>query len=479
MSRRWLQVLVGALVVDGIFALVTRLDELDRLMHGDRSFSTLFSVAGLGWLLVVFIAVGGVSRSMYTARRRLVASEGTLDSVASTSRDWLWEADNELRLTYCSPRVSEQLGYTPQELLGRALPTLLTGDDEPRARQILAHAVSTKSGWNDVELRWQHSGGHAVTLQGSAAPIFNHTGAVVGFRGTRRTVTEAMTAERSIVAARARITDVLNEGAVDTALQPIVDVATGRLRGAEALARFRDGRGPVTWFADARETGQGLELDRLAFTSALCTLPALPPDAYLSINATPELITDPQWQQMLAAGDLPLERLVVEITEHVEIGRYDDIHAALLPLRERGLRLAIDDTGAGYASFSHVLQLRPDIIKIDRSLVTNIAEDLARRSLVTALMLLALDLNATLTAEGVETVPELTVIATLGVDNAQGYLLGRPTIDQRRWRSWHNRTWHCIATREHAGTLTHNLGPPPKPRPATPRAHPAGVAVLP
>ena len=233
----------------------------------------------------------------------------------------------------------------------------------------------------------------------------------------------------------------LRDTAIDIALQPIVDVTTGTLTGAEALARFRDGRGPDAWFAHARETGQGLELDRLAFTTALKTLSSLPPHAYLSINATPELVTDPQWQCLLASGDHPLDRLVVEITEHVEIGRYDEIRSALLPLRERGLRLAVDDTGAGYASFSHVLDLRPDIIKIDRSLISHIETDPARRSLVTALVILAFDLNATLTAEGIETASELAAVATLGVDNAQGYLLARPTTDSRRWRSWHQRSW--------------------------------------
>jgi EAL domain-containing protein (putative c-di-GMP-specific phosphodiesterase class I) len=125
----------------------------------------------------------------------------------------------------------------------------------------------------------------------------------------------------------------------------------------------------------------------------------------------------------------------------VQIGNYTDLHAFLASLRERGVRLAIDDTGAGYASLSHVLQLRPDIIKIDRSLVTNIAGDPARRSLVTALVLLALDLNATLTGEGVETAAELATLEMLGVDQAQGYFLARPTSDRARWSRWQERSW--------------------------------------
>jgi len=113
----------------------------------------------------------------------------------------------------------------------------------------------------------------------------------------------------------------------------------------------------------------------------------------------------------------------------------------LAPARERGVRLAVDDTGAGYASLNHVLQLRPDIIKIDRSLITGLSSDPARRSLVTALVLLALDLGASVTAEGVETPQELETLASLGVDDAQGYLLARPTTNALRWRHWYDRNW--------------------------------------
>jgi EAL domain-containing protein (putative c-di-GMP-specific phosphodiesterase class I) len=247
-----------------------------------------------------------------------------------------------------------------------------------------------------------------------------------------------------VVAVRLRLIDMLRDEAVDVALQPIVSVVTGRMVGAEALARFRDGRGPEAWFAEARSIGFGLELDRLCFSAALDLLPVLPPDVSLSVNTSPELLVDPAFQQLLTGPDVDLSRLVVEVTEHVEIGRYDDIRAALLPVRERGLRLAVDDTGAGYASFSHVLQLRPDIIKIDRSLVSNVTTDPARRSLLTALVLLALDLGATVTAEGVEDRSELETLAALGVDEAQGYFLARPTTDPVRWARWSERTWHQL-----------------------------------
>jgi EAL domain-containing protein (putative c-di-GMP-specific phosphodiesterase class I) len=131
----------------------------------------------------------------------------------------------------------------------------------------------------------------------------------------------------------------------------------------------------------------------------------------------------------------------VEITEHRPVACYDDVLAALRPLREQGLHLAVDDTGAGYASFQHVLRLRPESIKLDRSLLSEITTDPARRSLVTAIVLLALDLGATVVAEGVEDEAELCALADLGVHLAQGYLLARPASDAAVQASWARLDW--------------------------------------
>jgi EAL domain-containing protein (putative c-di-GMP-specific phosphodiesterase class I) len=136
--------------------------------------------------------------------------------------------------------------------------------------------------------------------------------------------------------------------------------------------------------------------------------------------------------------DLPLPQLVVEITEHTVVNSYAVLHHELTPLRERGLRIAVDDAGAGYASLRHVLELRPDFIKVDRWLIHGIARDHARRVAVSAFLSLALDLGASVVAEGVERPEDLEVAHQLGLHAAQGYLLGRPTTDLEivpRWLS--------------------------------------------
>jgi EAL domain-containing protein (putative c-di-GMP-specific phosphodiesterase class I) len=164
----------------------------------------------------------------------------------------------------------------------------------------------------------------------------------------------------------------------------------------------------------------------------------------------------------VARDDISLENLVVEMTEHDVVHKYAALRDELDPLRERGFRIAIDDAGAGYASLRHIVELRPDFIKIDRSLVNGIANDHARRVAVSAFVLLALDLGATVIGEGVERPCDLDVLADLGVHAAQGYLLGRPstrTDDLARWVTTPTAPKCAQATRRQRGIMATTHAP--------------------
>ena len=119
-------------------------------------------------------------------------------------------------------------------------------------------------------------------------------------------------------------------------------------------------------------------------------------------------------------------RVVLEITEHTDVEDYDRLLRALQPLRQRGLKVAVDDTGAGYASLRHILNLRPDFIKLDMDLIRHIDLDPARRALASALIAFARDTDSCIIAEGIETASEFATLRSLGVEQAQGYFLGRP-----------------------------------------------------
>lgn len=243
-------------------------------------------------------------------------------------------------------------------------------------------------------------------------------------------------AERTRAASRARIRELIHSGSVVIALQPIVSLGTGRVLGTEALSRFPGDHGPPNVvFAAAHAAGAGTELERLAAARAFETLGLLGSEAYLAINLTPAVAIELA-SIAVQTPDLPLDRLVLEITEHSAVDNYQVLRGSLGPARERGLRLAIDDAGAGYASLHHIVELHPDLIKIDRSLIDGNAHDPARRSVIRAFVGLAADLDAHVVGEGVETRADLESARDLGVDAAQGYLLARPSTDRGDLRRW-------------------------------------------
>ena len=214
-------------------------------------------------------------------------------------------------------------------------------------------------------------------------------------------------------------------GGLTVLAQPIVDLASGRVVGVEALARFPDHPGsPAEVFALAAELELGTTVELAAVREALQLIPHLPPHAYLSVNAAPATVADPELAHLLA-GVAP-GRVVLELTEHAAIGDYATLLGQLAALRAQGIRLAVDDTGSGYSSLQHILALAPDVIKLDIALVRGIDHDRARAALARALTHFAADAGALLIAEGIETPAELTALRDLGVGLGQGFFLGRP-----------------------------------------------------
>ncbi len=222
------------------------------------------------------------------------------------------------------------------------------------------------------------------------------------------------------------IAGALQPGAIRAVYQPIFGLATLDIVGYEALARFdrEPVRGPDAWFAAADQAGMGLELEVAAIRAAVARFSELPAPAYLAFNASPATAVSEELATLLLG--LPAERLVLEITEHAPVRDYDALAAGLAPLRTEGARLAIDDAGSGFASLRHILLLDPDIIKLDISLTRGIDVNRARRSLASALIAFAAEMEMRVVAEGIETAAELEALRDLGTGYGQGYLLGRP-----------------------------------------------------
>lgn len=223
-----------------------------------------------------------------------------------------------------------------------------------------------------------------------------------------------------------RIRDLLDRGDLPMVFQPIANLQTGDVVGVEALSRFPGSRelSPDKWFNEAASVGLGVQLEILAVRQAVRVLDDLPEGAYLSVNVSPAVAMSADLGKAL--DGVPLDRVVLEITEHSQVLDYDRLNLALVALRARGVRLAIDDAGSGFSSLRHILRLSPDIIKLDISLTQGIDNDSVLRALGFSLASFASAIDAAVIAEGVETERELHALRFLQVSYGQGFYLRRP-----------------------------------------------------
>lgn len=229
-------------------------------------------------------------------------------------------------------------------------------------------------------------------------------------------------ARRREVADRSALQGVIEARAFIPFFQPIVDLWDGSVVGHEALTRFADGRPPNIVFGEAARAGLGIDLETACLHASIAASERLSQNSYLSLNTSPELVLSGQLDEILTTVRRPI---VLEITEHVEIDDYAGLRREL-QLLGSSVRLAVDDAGAGYASFRHILELAPDFVKIDLDLVRGVDAEPARQALIAGMGYFAVKRKLRLVAEGIETRKELDALQALAVPYGQGYLLGRP-----------------------------------------------------
>jgi EAL domain-containing protein (putative c-di-GMP-specific phosphodiesterase class I) len=213
-------------------------------------------------------------------------------------------------------------------------------------------------------------------------------------------------------------------------LQPVIGLRTGAVWGLEALARFpgHPQPGPDAWFRSAVRSGWGPALETVALCGALDVLDSLPDGMTLSVNLSPAALLRRDVTDLLL--DANAGRLLIEITEHEPVHDYPALLAALAGLRAAGARIGIDDFGAGHSSLRHVLQLAPDVVKLDISIIQAVHVDPSRQALVEAMLAFCARVGATIIAEGVEEAGELVTLLDIGVEYGQGWFLARPAAPE-------------------------------------------------
>lgn len=238
-------------------------------------------------------------------------------------------------------------------------------------------------------------------------------------------IEDSMRSEIELSATRKRVQDMLDGHAITIFHQPIHSLLTNEPIGVECLARFPNTkrRGPDAWFEDAEKVGLGIALEMTAVRNALDTLDHVPDGKYAAVNVSPATILSGALDSALDA--IATDKLVIEVTEHAQVADFTLLKKKLLQLKGK-VRIAIDDVGTGYSGLRHIVDLQPDILKMDMALTRDIDRDPARRALTGALVQLSRDIGCTLVAEGIETLEECRTMADLGVNAGQGYFFARP-----------------------------------------------------
>lgn len=223
-----------------------------------------------------------------------------------------------------------------------------------------------------------------------------------------------------------QLQDILDNERFCPVYQPIYRLNDDQLIGFEALTRFAtpfSGK-PGYWFNQAALAGLTETLEHAVLQRALKDTLKLKGNRFMSLNVSPSTIMNGTLTDVLSGYSL--DNIMLEITEHEVIQRYEPLLRVLAPLREAGLRIAIDDAGSGYASFRHVLEFQPDIIKLDQSLARKIDTSANSQALIRAMTGFAVETGSQLLAEGVETRAEAMTLREIGIDAVQGFYFGAP-----------------------------------------------------
>ncbi|WP_158602229.1 EAL domain-containing protein [Cohnella endophytica] len=234
---------------------------------------------------------------------------------------------------------------------------------------------------------------------------------------------------------RFELEHLLAESSIKSVYQPIMKLGDGRVFGYEALTRCPEGSlfdGPLSLFQFAEKHNMAFALDRLAREKAIRHCPTLGTVQKIFINVTMSIINDPhfvsgQTVRWLDERGLHPGQVVFELTERSSIDDFEAAKKILAHYRRQGYEIAIDDAGAGYSSLQSIVELSPDYIKIDRSLISMADKDEMKKHMLRTFVRFAKKMNIRTVAEGIERPEELRLLRAIGFDYGQGYLIGRPS----------------------------------------------------
>ena len=431
--------LVVASLVAPVAIAWLRLHGERRGLYGPDFGDSIMVLGTFAFLAVIIWQTARSGRRTETAR---LAALEERDRFFDVSIDMLATADADGYFIRLNPAWKATLGYDLAELRSRPFVEFVHPDDRAATNIEAARQVNAGETVLNFQNRYRHRDGSYRWLEWTSTPSADGTRLYAVARDVtsrkdeeERRLAPILADREQRAEARRRIEATIEGRTFRSVFQPIADLSSGEVVGFEALTRFSDGSPPDAIFATALECGLGIELEAVTLGAALSEARRLPPNAWLSLNISPTLLCDLETLPPLLGQ--PSRPIVLEITEHEAIGTYEPLRRALTRLGP-GVRLAVDDAGAGIANFSHLVELRPDFVKIDASLVRGVDTDVSRAAIVVGFVHFAAAAGCQVIAEGIETEAERATVAGLGVRLGQGYLLGRPAAAET-WKAPRDR----------------------------------------
>jgi len=235
--------------------------------------------------------------------------------------------------------------------------------------------------------------------------------------------------------------DILNNESLTSHFQPIIDMRSNSIFGYETLVRGVKEDGTLMYpdelFTKSKRNDLNFKLDRLCRESALKTAATKKVHQKVFINFLPTSIYDPEfclsstekWAKQL---EFDPSQIIFEVVETELVKDQKHLKSILEFYRSKGYKIALDDVGEGYSSLNMLIELKPDIIKIDRNIIDGIDKNKLKQSVYKALFNIAREHGIEILAEGIETAYELETIKSIGVDYVQGYYFAKPTAEPIR-----------------------------------------------
>lgn len=427
----------------GVLRVIDRADASARLQERGLQSDPVDGVSGrmhLNEQLHNFLIVSEVSRSPFALM--LVA----IENLFALNRAYGYDAGDDViaglgRLLRANVRSGDIVARHAGNKFALALENCDTAEAQSAALRLIdlvrATPFETSAGAVPATIRIgsviaPHDGRTPQTLVLHAEEALDVARRVVGRRVFAYTASLAREDSR-IRALRVadNVISALNEDRVALAFQPVVRADTGAVAFHEALLRLRLPDGTISSTADivpvAEKAGLMQAIDVRVMSLALDRLAATP-DLQVSVNCSLDSVLDPEWADRLGAAvarqpDIA-GRLIVEITETSPVEDYDAMRAAIAACKRLGVRVAMDDFGAGHTSFRNLRDLDFDIVKIDGAFVRNIATSADDRFFVKTLIELARHLSLEIVAEWVQDAETARILREMGVHYLQGVFFG-------------------------------------------------------